>query len=243
MRFMLPNVGVMDTHLLEARHPGPTPAPVRPPRISFRTVGHDLTYVVTGFALSVASFILLVTLCALGVSTLVIWIGAPVLAVLLVTATGFARENRELLRRWGSPVAEPTYHGRPRRRLLSMLADPQAWVEVLHGTVVAFPLRTATFAVTVTWLAGAAGGLTWFAWGHFLPEGEYGGLAWLLVSLTGLAEPVNWFLLEAIAMFVAGLVLLCTAPAVVRSCAAVDAVIAKALIGGWATGTAPGADR
>lgn len=212
-------------------------------RTPLRAVGSDLTYLVAGFALSVASFVLLVTLFALGVGTLIIWVGAPILAIMLVTATGFARENRELLRRWGSPVAEPDYRGRSGRRVLSMLADPQAWVEALHGTFVAFPLRIITFVLSVTWVTTAVGGLTWFAWGHFIPQGEFNGLAWLLVTLTGMEEPTSWYLLEASTSFVVGLVLLVLAPLVTRACVLVDSTIARALIGGRVTGTDQGVTR
>lgn len=212
-------------------------------RTPLRAVGADLTYLVAGFALSLASFVLLVTLFALGVGTLIIWVGAPILAVMLVTATGFARENRELLRRWGSPVAEPDYRGRSGRRVLSMLADPQAWAEALHGTLVAFPLRITTFVLSVTWVATAVGGLTWFAWGHFIPRGEYDGLAWLLVTVTGMEEPANWYLLEASTSFVVGGLLLVLAPLVTRACVLVDVSIARALIGGWVTGADRGVTR
>src|SRR5699024_5490969 len=77
------------------------------PPLSWRSIGPDLAYLTAGFFVTLVSFILLVTLFTLGVSTLVLWVGAPVLGLMLLTATGFARENRELLRRWGAPVSEP----------------------------------------------------------------------------------------------------------------------------------------
>jgi len=195
-------------------------------------VADDLTYLTAGFFLTLFSFILLITLFVLGLGTLVLWIGAPILGLMLLTATGFARENRELLRRWGHPVAEPAYRG---RRPLSMLADPRAWLEALHGTLVAFPLRTTTFVVAVTWLAGALGGLTWFQWGHFIPQSEYNGLAWLLVHVAGIDLSGSRYLIESVLMFATGALFLVTAPVVTRLCATVDATVARALLGGFGT--------
>lgn len=196
-------------------------------------MGADLAYLTSGFFLTLFSFVLLLTLLTVGVSTLVLWVGAPILGFMLLTATGFARENRELLRRWGDPVTEPRYRG---RRPLSMLADPTAWLETLHGTLVAFSLRTTTFVVTVSWLASALGGLTWFLWGHFLPQDDYNGLSWLLVQ-AGIDLPASEYLVESVLMFAGGGLLLLLAPAVTRVCATVDAGVARALLGGF--GSAP----
>ncbi|MCK0112963.1 sensor domain-containing protein [Ornithinimicrobium sp. F0845] len=224
-----------------SRTPGPpavAPPLRRVPLLSWRSAANDLAYLTAGFFLTLFSFILLTTLFVIGLSTLVLWIGAPILGFMLLTATGFARENRELLRRWGRPVAEPVYRG---RRPLSMLADPKAWLETLHGTLVAFPLRITTFSVAITWLAGALGGLTWFLWGHFIPQSEYDGLTWLLVHVAGIDLSSSRYLVESVLMFAAGLLLLVTAPLVTRLCATIDAGVARALLGGF--GSAPEVQR
>lgn len=201
-------------------------------RLSWRSVGSDLAYLTSGFFLTLFSFVLLLPLFVVGLSTAVLWIGLPILGFTLLTATWFARENRELLRRWGDTVTEPAHRWSARRRLLSMLFDTQAWRELLHGTLIALPLRIATFVVPVVWLAGGLGGVTWFIWGVFLPRDEYNGIAWLLVHGAGLDLGTNRYLAEAVSMFLAGMALLVTAPLVSRVCARVDANVARVLIGG-----------
>lgn len=197
-------------------------------RMTWRSVGTDLAYLTAGFFLSVVSFVLLLTLFTLGAATAVVWVGLPITGFMLLTATGFARENRELLRRWGAPVEEPTYR---RRRVLTMLRDPKAWLETVHGMLVAFPLRLTTFVVSVTWLAGALGGLTWFLWGHFLPQDDDNGLAWLLGTVLDVDITGSWYLWESLTMGLAGLVLLLTAPLVTRLCVRADVTVARALLG------------
>lgn len=207
----------------------------RTPRLSWRSLGPDLGYLTSGFLLTLFSFALLLPLTVVGLTTAVLWIGMPILGFTLLVATWFARENREAMRRWGLPVSEPTYRTASRRRVLSMLLDPQAWRELLHATLISFPLRLVTFVVPVTWVAGALGGLTWWIWGVFLPRDEYNGLAWLLVNVAGLDLGSNRYLAEAVSMFVAGLVLLVTAPLVARVCARLDVGVTRVLVGGHPT--------
>ncbi|USQ79982.1 sensor domain-containing protein [Ornithinimicrobium faecis] len=212
-------------------------------RLSWRSVGPDLAYLTSGFFLSLFSFVLLLTLFVLGVSTAVLWIGLPILGFALLTASWFARENRELLRRWGDPVAEPVHRWSSRRRVLSMLLDAQAWRELLHGTLITLPLRIFTFVVPVSWLAAGLGGVTWFIWGVFLPRDDYNGVAWLLVHGAGLDLGSNRYLAEAGTMFVSGVILLLLAPVVTRLCALADASVARILIGGHWSAAGDGSDR
>lgn len=209
------------------------------PRTSWRSLGADFAYLVPGFFLTLVSFLVLVPLFALGLGTLVIWVGAPILAFMLLAASGFARENRELLRRWGSDVAEPTYrhavHMGP-RRLLTTIADPQAWKEALHGTLVAFPLRTTTFVLSVTWVVAGLGGVTYFLWSVLLPDGGE-GLGQLLLNLADREVGVGWYVVESVTNFVLGALLLLLAPLVVRTCCRVDAAVARVFLTDAALGT------
>lgn len=207
------------------------------PHTSWRSLGHDFGYLVPGFFLTVIGFVVLVALIALGLGTLVLWIGAPILGFMLLTASGIARENRELLRRWGEDVTEPHYR-QPgpgvARRLITTIADPQTWREALHGTLVAFPLRITTFVVSITWVGAALGALTWWVWGRFLPADGYEGMTWLYETVTGTELGGDWYVTESLLYLGAGAVLLLLAPIVVRLCCRVDALVARALLGGAA---------
>lgn len=213
-----------------------TPSRRTVPHLSWRSMGHDFAYLLPGFFLTVIGFVVLVTLSVLGISTLVIWIGAPILGFMLLTASGIARENRELVRRWGEDVAEPNYR-RPRQgvaaRLISVIADPQTWKDALHGTFVAFPLRITTLVLSLSWVASALGGLTWWVWGRFLPEDGYGP-TWLVETVTGTEFGASEYLTDSLLYLGAGVILMLLAPVVVRLCCRIDAIVARALLGGAA---------
>ena len=54
---------------------------------TWRQIGSDLAYILPGFFVSIASFTALVALFTLGLSTIVIWIGLPVLVACLRVCT------------------------------------------------------------------------------------------------------------------------------------------------------------
>ena len=142
---------------------------------TWRQIGSDLAYILPGFFVSLASFTALVALFTLGLSTLIIWVGLPVLVACLATARWFADINRAALRRWAGEIPPVHYRNQHKYSVSGMfknLADPQLWKDFIHGFLVTFPLRTATFCVAITVLAAALGGLTQWFWMGFLPEGN-----------------------------------------------------------------------
>jgi signal transduction histidine kinase len=199
-------------------------------------VGRDSAYVFPGFFISLFAFIVLVPLFAFSVGTIIIWVGALLLPLTLLLARAFAQLSRTRLRLWGAPIATPTY--RPRQPgvfgWVKSVADPRSWLDLVFETLIAFPLRTFTFVIAVTWWAGALGGLTYLAWGVFLPAEDVGLLELIVSALTGGAltlAPGLVFLLEAVVRFVVGLILLLTLPWIMRGLAHLDAVVTTAALG------------
>lgn len=139
---------------------------------TWRRIGADLAYILPGFFVSLASFIALITLLSVGVSTLIIWIGLPILLLCLAVAKGFANINRAALRRWAGGVP-PVYYRPAQKKTVSgmfkALADPQLWRDFVHGVLVSFSFRIVSFSVAITWLATVLGGLTQWFWGRYLP--------------------------------------------------------------------------
>lgn len=201
---------------------------VRP--ATWRRIGADLAYILPGFLVSLASFIVLVTMLSLGASLLVVWIGLPLLVLCLAVARWFAGVNRAALRRWAGDI--PPVHYRPRQKrtvggMFRSLGDPQPWKDLVHGIVVSFAFRIASFSVAVSWLAAALGGLTQWFWGRFLPAdntplASYLGVdRWLGV---GPAAAEGWLGLGY------GVVLLVLFPFITHLLAATDAAMARALL-------------
>lgn len=197
---------------------------------TWRQIGADLVYILPGFFVSLVSFIVLVTLFSVGISTLIIWIGLPILLCCLGVARWFANINRAMVQRWGGESPPVHYKARHKNTIGGMfgsLADPQLWKDLIHGTVVSFTFRTASFSVAVTWLAAALGGLTQWFWGRFLPAdnmplAELIGLDRLLGLSPAAAE--GWLGLAY------GVLFLLTLPFITRLLAGTDAAMTRGLL-------------
>jgi signal transduction histidine kinase len=154
------------------------PAPSLPrSRNRLEQLGVDTGYVLLGFPLGIAAFVLAVTGLALGAGLLVVWVGVAVLTVTLLAARGFAMvERAQLPAVLGRPLPTPGYRragadARPVTRLTTPLRDPQSWLDALHA-IVRFPVAVLSFVVTVTLWSVALGGLSYGAWAWALPDGE-----------------------------------------------------------------------
>ncbi|WP_369137269.1 sensor histidine kinase [Modestobacter versicolor] len=214
-----------------AETPLPTGAPARQHRSWWRQLGVDSGYVLVGFPLAIAAFVLVVTLLAVGVGTLVIWVGLPLLTLTLLVARGLAAVERmripAVLRH---DVPTPVYRrAAPEaslaRRLVEPLRDPQCWLDVVHALVrmaVAIP----AFVVVVTWWAVALGGLTSVAWDWSIPYGTDAQDV-VLPEFLGLDDTRTSRVLTYTAV---GLVSALLLPAVVRAAALLEAQLARALL-------------
>lgn len=208
-------------------------------------LGRDYAYVLPGFLISLLAFILLVPLFALAVGTAVIWIGVWLLPIVLLVAGGFAELSRNRVRLWGGRLAQPAYR---RRRAgfngpLGYLADPRRWLDLLFEALIAFPMRTVTFVLSVTWTAVALGGLTYVLWGHYIPrdENDFPLVGGLLEALTGGAiadRLATSYLVESLVYFALGVVFTLTLPPVMRGLALLDATTTAAALGA-AVGSGP----
>jgi signal transduction histidine kinase len=224
----MPSVDDMTTTALTGV--GAEPRARRP---MLRQLAADSGYVLLGFPIAVASFVVLITGLSLGVGLGITVIGLPILAGALYAARGFA--DMERLR---MPLVLRQDRVRPRyrsaedgasvwRRVISPIIDAQSWLDLAHG-IVKFPITLFSFIVTVTWWAGAIGGSLYWTYAWAIPNGpEDQDLAELL----GLGDSIG----ARIAMYSAfGIFCLITLPVVVRGCALLEASFGKALLTGVA---------
>ena len=197
---------------------------------SLRRLGRDFAYVLPGFFLALAGFIVLVPLFALSIGTFVVWVGALLLPLTLTIARGFAQLSRVRARQWGTAPVLGHYRPIPSGLVgwVKSIADPRPWLDLVFETVIALPLRLLTFVVAVSWSAAAASGLTYVVWGAFLPDEGSGALRVVLDALFDGALPssvTGSFALEALSHFVLGALFLFSLPAVIHALARLDAVI------------------
>ncbi|MGH3794748.1 MAG: sensor histidine kinase [Pseudonocardiaceae bacterium] len=136
-------------------------------------LGQDLRYLLTGLPIGIAAFVVAVVGFCSGMGLLVVWVGPFVLVTTLTSARGFARlERRRVQAVTGAPLPPHYYRapsGRGVSRLLRALRDPQSWRDLLH-MVLAFPLRVASFVISVAWLFGGLGGLLYVLWEWAVPR-------------------------------------------------------------------------
>ncbi|WP_461370214.1 sensor domain-containing protein, partial [Candidatus Darwinibacter acetoxidans] len=66
----------------------------------------------------------------------------------------------------GVPLPTPAYRPTQPGMMgwVRTMTDPRAWLDFVFESLIAFPLRTFTFVVGVSWWAGALGGLTYVLW-------------------------------------------------------------------------------
>ncbi|MFI0940363.1 sensor domain-containing protein [Streptomyces sp. NPDC021020] len=186
----------------------------------------ELGYLLSGLPLGVAAFTVAVTGFALGVSTLVVWIGLPILAGTLHAARALAnRERQRVTAVTGRPL--PVQHPRPTGtgwgRALRAVREPQPWRDLAH-LVVAFPLQVTTFSVALTWTLGGVGELLYGTWSWSLPQGpdDHGLVELVFDNASRTADiGVNTAL---------GVLMLATAVPVVRGLVAVQTRLARALL-------------
>jgi Signal transduction histidine kinase len=108
-------------------------------------------------------------------------------------------------------------------RLLSSVAEPQSWRDLVHA-VIGVPVRLAAFVIGVTWTVGGLGGLLFATWEWALPsDDDHSGLF-------GLVTGINSRFAEIVLNTVIGLVLVVTAPLVLHGLVAVRAGLARGLL-------------
>ncbi|WP_406062810.1 sensor domain-containing protein [Streptomyces sp. NBC_01077] len=186
----------------------------------------ELGYLLSGLPLGLAAFTVAVTGAALGVSTLVVWAGLPVLAGTLRAARALANlERRRVMAVTGRPL--PSHRPRPSGTgwagTLRAVRDPRSWRDLVH-LVVAFPLQVITFSVALTWTLGGVGELLYATWSWSLPRGQDNqGLAELIFDTSSQAADIGFN--TAIGVF-----LLATAVPVVRRLTALQTRFAIALL-------------
>jgi signal transduction histidine kinase len=199
---------------------------VHAPRPSWRQLPRDLAYLLLGFPIALAAFVVAVTGISLGISLLIIWVGVPVLVLTLVIGRGFAELERARVRACEQRPFQPTFYrtteGRWFRRLLGILRDPQYWRDIVFS-VVAFPVKIASWVVVITWSSAAVAGVGYLVYGWALDDLPDNQTAWEFLGI----ESRFWNVFLYVAL---GLAFLLTMPYAMRWTAALDTAFSTLLL-------------
>ncbi|WP_051703774.1 sensor domain-containing protein [Glycomyces sp. NRRL B-16210] len=197
----------------------------------FKQLGADTGYLLASLPIALPAFLITVTGLAAGLSTLVIWIGTPILAATLFAMRGLAAAGRgQLAAVTGRPATAPHYRhteSTGARRFLAPLADGQSWLNLLWG-LVNFPVALAGFVAALAWWAATLASLTYplYAWAIRRATGEGDGLEH---ATRWLGWGDSYAATAALAVL-GGLVLALFLPLVLRGFALVQAGLANGLL-------------
>jgi Putative sensor len=110
----------------------------------------SLAYLVMNLPIGIASFVFVVTTMAVGMGTVIVWVGLGVLAVSMLVWRGFAQVERSRVRAMlGTYIATP-YLPLPEqgRRWSTRVKDPATWKDMVY-CVLLLPIGIAEFVITV----------------------------------------------------------------------------------------------
>ncbi|WP_407645561.1 sensor histidine kinase [Amycolatopsis alkalitolerans] len=144
-------------------------APLHQPR---PTAVRTITYLITGFVLHFAQFLLIVLGIAIGIGTVVIWVGIPILMLTTSVIRGSANLERRFVARMLAtplpPVERTPVEGGILRRWRYRLVDPTTWRDLGYLALV-FPLSIVEAAVglaSIVLLPIAIWVAPWIGWMH-----------------------------------------------------------------------------
>ncbi|MGC0422239.1 signal transduction histidine kinase [Embleya sp. AB8] len=207
-----------------------SPISPTPPAESTRGVGgfgRRLGYLLAGLPLGLAAFVVAVIGLAAGTATFVLLLGVPLLVGTLAAARGFAAvERRRVVAVTGRELPPYAYRqpaGDGFKGWLAALREPQSWRDLIH-MVVSFPVRVASFCLALTWTVGGLGELLYAAWSWPIPRDRgKEGLLDLMFGISSRAAEIGF-------NTGIGVVLLATAPPLLRALVAAQAALARALL-------------
>ncbi|MBK1789252.1 sensor domain-containing protein [Prauserella cavernicola] len=192
------------------------------------SIGGSVAYLLLNLPVGIVGFVFLVTMLAVGVSTAIIWVGVPLLAVTILATRGAARLERARIYALLDSYIHLPYRPLPeegqKERWKARLKDSATWKDVTYFLLL-FPIGIAQFVITVTLWAAALGLTTLPIYYRFLPEGAYYFPAW----------DVRWFTVDSVVSALPwaalGVLLLGVSAVVCRGIATAHARFAELMLG------------
>jgi signal transduction histidine kinase len=205
-------------------------------------VPRDLGYLLLGFPIALAGFVVTITLFSTSLGTFVtFFIGVFVLIAALYVARGFG--TLELTRLgWTSlpPIARPEWQDARARAgfwgwLRAVVGNGHYWLALLFTLVIHFPLALVSWVITVVWLSVGLGGVTSWFWQLFTPDqGRDWFLSrWIIEGVGGSTAGVDIRAVDTVIWVVVGIAMLVILPFVTRGLVVANYWVARGLLGAW----------
>ncbi|HXH35377.1 MAG TPA: sensor domain-containing protein [Plantibacter sp.] len=208
----------------------------------WRALPGSLLFLLPTLPIVIVGLSLAVSMTTLGAGLAILGIGLLVLVGVLWICRGFADLERLRLRTTGlPPIDPPVWHSTRAATtrfgtVLSPLTGGRWWLALLHTVFVNPVVGTLTWSVTITWVAGALGGLSQWFWNGFLPDRgssvRLHEVIWGAV-LPNAPLPADANAAENVLSFAFGIVFLATSPLVLRGLVILHHRIAVGMLGAW----------
>jgi len=200
----------------------------------------EVLYLFVAFPIALAGFIVTITLFTSGLGTIVtFFIGVVLIIAALYVARGFGLVELALLRWTGQTAIEKPEWQDARARtgffgwLRAVLGNGHYWLYLLYVMVIDFILKVVTWSIMITWVAVGLGGLTYWFWDGFIPEGDSDFyLTDVILDRFGI-ESTNPHLADNLLNFVFGIVFVLTLPFISRGLTSLHWLIARGILGAW----------
>lgn len=202
----------------------------------WRSVPRELLFLFIAFPVSLVGFGLTVGLFSAGLGTLVtFFLGVVLIIGCLYIARGFGTVQLALLAVAGRPaIVRPDWQDAQARTgffgwLRAVLGNGHYWLYLLHVMVVDVIVTIITWTLAVTWVCLGLGGLSYWFWDGFVPNGDRD--FFLSRQLwPGIGSPA---LVDNLLYLVLGILFLTTLPFVTRGLVTLHWLIARGVLGAW----------
>jgi signal transduction histidine kinase len=179
----------------------------------WRNVPRELGFLLPVLPIVIAGQVTAITLFSLGVGTIIIYVGVFVLFATLYVGRAFGGFELLRLRAAGLPEIEaPRWPNRPAegfwRTFFRPFTDAHSWLHLVHTGIVNPIVGTVTWSLTITWVAGAIGGVLAPLYTWWIPNGDrdWSAAEWLITGTEGVRVS------DTIFQVVVGVILLVTLP-------------------------------
>ncbi|MEV4603551.1 sensor domain-containing protein [Amycolatopsis sp. NPDC049253] len=159
-------------------------------------LGRALAFLLLNLPMGIVSFALITVLLSAGAGTLVVWLGVPLLGLLVLLARGAGRMERARVFSLLDTYVDSPYLPLPptgqRARWTTRLKDGATWRDLSYFFLL-FPVGLVEFVLVVTFWATSLGLVALPIYYRFLPEGAWYfpgyDVRWLTVDSTVSALP------------------------------------------------------
>lgn len=212
----------------------------------WRGVPRELGFLLLAMPIATVGFSLAMGLFNAGIGTLItFFLGIFFLAGMLYVGRGFGTLELVRLEWAGRPrierpswPTEPGFWGWVR----SLFGNGHYWLYALHTILINFVVSLITWTITVTWVAVGLGGVSYWFWGRFTPEGTNPWFLsrWLFEvfgdrSVDWASAGPDWRMLDSVVQFVLGILCLATLPFLTRGLVLLHDAIARGVLGPFAS--------